>query len=64
MRDAGRIDHAVVPGAGHFAFLSPFPPAMTRPEFPPSQDPEGFDRAAYQPRLCAEIVAFLRRTHE
>jgi predicted dienelactone hydrolase len=56
----GRIDHRVVPNAGHFSFQSPFPPAMTRPEFPPSQDPAGFDRAAFQPVLHAEILAFLR----
>jgi predicted dienelactone hydrolase len=55
-----RIDHRVVPNAGHFSFQSPFPPAMTRPEFPPSQDPSGFDRAAYQPVLHAEILTFLR----
>ncbi|WP_375773144.1 alpha/beta fold hydrolase [Archangium gephyra] len=55
-----RIDHRVVPNAGHFSFQSPFPPAMTKPEFPPSQDPAGFDRVAYQPVLHAEILAFLR----
>jgi predicted dienelactone hydrolase len=58
--DPGRIDHRVVPGAGHFAFQSPFPPAMTRPDFPPSQDPAGFDRVAFQPVLHAEIETFLR----
>jgi predicted dienelactone hydrolase len=58
--DPQRIDHRVVPNAGHFSFQSPFPPAMTRPEFPPSQDPAGFDRAAFQPVLHAEILAFLR----
>jgi predicted dienelactone hydrolase len=55
-----RIDHRVVRGAGHFSFQSPFPPAMTRPEFPPSQDPVGFDRLAFQPVLHAEILTFLR----
>jgi len=55
-----RIDHRVVPNAGHFSFQSPFPPAMTRPEFPPSQDPAGFDRVAFQPVLHAEILTFLR----
>lgn len=57
-----RIDERIVPNAGHFSFQSPFPPAMTRPDFPPSQDPPGFDRAAYQPVLNAEIEAFLRRS--
>ncbi|HEU0053799.1 MAG TPA: alpha/beta fold hydrolase [Longimicrobium sp.] len=59
--DAARVEHAVVPGAGHFSFLSPFPPAMVRPDFPPSQDPEGFDRAAYQEVLRDDVLAFLRR---
>jgi len=33
---------------------------MTGPLFPPSQDPPGFDRAAYLPVLCGEVHAFLR----
>jgi predicted dienelactone hydrolase len=59
--DPARVDARVVPGAGHFAFMSPFPPPMVRPDFLPSQDPHGFDRAAYQPVLHAEVLAFLRR---
>jgi len=59
--DRSQVDHEVVAGAGHFSFLSPFPAAMRSPTFPPSQDPPGFDREAYQPRLAAEIIAFLRR---
>lgn len=60
VRDPGRIDHRAVRNAGHHAFQSPFPPGMTRPDFPPSQDPDGFDRAAFQPVLYAEILSFLR----
>ena len=59
--DAAAVDHAVVPGAGHFAFMTPFPAQMARPGFLPAQDPEGFDRAAYLPGLYAEVEAFLRR---
>ena len=59
--DPARVEHRVVAGAGHFAFQTPFPAEMTRPDFPPSQDPPGFDRAAYQPILHAEVEAFLRR---
>ncbi len=59
--DPSRLDHQVVPNAGHFSFLSAYPPAMTSPAILPSQDPEGFDRAAYLPILFSEIVAFLRR---
>lgn len=58
--DRSRIDHQIVPGAGHFAFVTPFPPALTRPEFPPSQDPPGFDRPAYLQHLHAELLTFLR----
>lgn len=50
-------DFAVVPNAGHFAFFWPVPPPLLA--FPPGQDPPGFDRAAYQPRLHAEVAAFL-----
>ncbi len=60
IRDPKRLDHKVVPNAGHFAFLSPYPEAMKSPSIPPSQDPEGFDRAAYLPVLFDEIVTFLR----
>jgi len=57
-----QLDHKVVSGAGHFSFMSIFPPAMVSPDFPPSQDPPGFDRAAYEVRLNAEVAEFLRRT--
>jgi len=58
--DPARLQHRVIPNAGHHAFQSPFPSQMTRPDFPPSRDPEGFDRAAFQPVLYAEILSFLR----
>ncbi len=48
-------------GAGHFSFITPFPPALRRPEFPPANDPEGFDREAFHRRYPAEVVAFLNR---
>ena len=54
------LDYQAVPGAGHFAFMSPFPPAMVSPAFRPSQDPPGFDRAAYQSHLREEVLAFVR----
>ena len=54
------LTEVVVPGAGHFSFQTPFPPAMVAPGFPPAHDPPGFDRAAYHPRLNAQIAAFLR----
>lgn len=62
VRDRSRVDHAVVPNAGHFSFLTPFPPERVRPDFPPSQDPPGFDRVRYREGMKREIAAFLRRT--
>lgn len=50
-------DALVVPNAGHFSFQAPFPPALAH--LPPAQDPPGFDRAAYQPTLYADVTAFL-----
>jgi predicted dienelactone hydrolase len=60
VQDPARIDHRVVANAGHHAFQSPFPPSMTRADFAPSQDPSGFDRAAFQPPLHRQIRTFLR----
>ncbi len=56
------LDHRIIKGAGHFSFLSPFPPEMTNPGFAPSQDPAGFDRARFHEQLYIEIVEFLDRT--
>lgn len=55
-----RVDHQIVSGAGHFAFLAPFPPALVAPGFAPAHDPPGFDRAGYQRVLADEVIAFLR----
>jgi predicted dienelactone hydrolase len=60
VRDAAKVDHRIAAGAGHFSFLSPFPPAMTGPHVPASQDPPGFDRVAFFPALLAGILGFLR----
>ncbi len=61
VRDPRRVEHHVVEGGGHYAFLSPFPAAMCDPSFAPSQDPPGFDRAAFHRVMNAEVVGFLRR---
>ena len=55
---ATEIVHRVVPNAGHYSFVSPYPAAMTSPAFPPSQDPPGFDRVAFHRTMNAEILAF------
>lgn len=53
------VDHRVVRNAGHFSFMSPFPEVMKSVEFIPGNDPEGFNRAAYQDTLAADVVGFL-----
>jgi predicted dienelactone hydrolase len=60
--DPALVEHQDIPGAGHFAFMSKFPPEMTRPNFKPSQDPPGFDRESIQPAFFADVTAFLKRT--
>ena len=59
--DAAQVEHQVIEGGNHFAVQTPFPPEMVSPDFLPSQDPPGFDRAAFQPILYAQVETFLRR---
>lgn len=54
-----KIVHKVIENAGHFSFLSPFPPEMKATSFPPSQDPEGFNRELFQQELAADVLSFL-----
>lgn len=58
---AAPLEHRVVPGAGHFSFLSPYPPELIGPDAPASLDPEGFDRPAFHEEMEQEILDFLRR---
>ncbi|MCW2715087.1 MAG: putative lipoprotein signal peptide [Frankiales bacterium] len=55
------VDHRVIEGAGHYSFLTPFPPAMATLRLPPAQDPPGFDRPAFHAQLDRDVAAFLRR---
>lgn len=57
--DRARVTHKVFAGAGHFSFMSKFPPEMTAPTFHPSQDPPGFDRGDIQQELFDDITGFL-----
>jgi predicted dienelactone hydrolase len=59
--DPSVVDYRPVPNAGHFAFLTPFPPAMCDAAFAPSQDPPGFDRARFHGMLNATVRSFLDR---
>lgn len=58
--DPAKVQRRVVPGAGHFSFLTPFPSSMIRPDFAPGNDPPGFDRVAFhRDVLPFEVSAFL-----
>ncbi|WP_218134263.1 alpha/beta fold hydrolase [Collimonas sp. OK242] len=57
--DRTQVTSRVVPNAGHFSFLSPFPPKMKNAAFLPSTDPEGFDRAAFHEALGEEVLKYL-----
>lgn len=59
-----RLRFEVVPGAGHYSFLTPFPPHMKRPDFLPSVDPDGFDREAFHKELPRQIHAFLKQAFQ
>lgn len=56
---SARHDIVVIRNAGHYSFLSPFPPHLRRPNFPPSQDPENFDREQFHRELPLIIERFL-----
>ena len=61
------LEWEVIPNAGHFSFLSPFPAPLRRPDFPPALDPAGFDREQFHRELPRRLHDFLapalRRSH-
>jgi predicted dienelactone hydrolase len=57
--DRAKVTCRMIENAGHFSFLSPFPPAMKNAAFRPSVDPEGFDREEFHRRLPGEVLEFL-----
>jgi predicted dienelactone hydrolase len=62
--DPTRVTIRMVPNAGHFSFLSPFPPGMHDAQFAPAMDPSGFDREEFHhwfPRLILEWIGERRR---
>lgn len=56
----GDDGHPIIvhPDAHHFAFISPFPTAMTGEIGAPARDPEGFDRRAFLSRIDRQILDF------
>jgi predicted dienelactone hydrolase len=62
--DQTQVTIQMVPNAGHFSFLSPFPQAMHNPQFAPALDPSGFDRDRFHqwfPDLVREWIGDRRR---
>ena len=57
--DKSQVVFSEIENAGHYSFLSPFPPAMKNPGFLPSTDPIGFDREQFHDRLSSDILHFL-----
>ncbi|WP_438009266.1 alpha/beta fold hydrolase [Sorangium sp. So ce321] len=57
--DRARVTYKIVENAGHFSFLSPFPPPLRTPGFLPATDPPGFDREAFQRQLQEDVRGFL-----
>lgn len=51
--------YEVMPGAGHYAFITPFPPELEGQVEGADEDPPGFDRTAFQRELDARILKFL-----
>ncbi|WP_437595461.1 alpha/beta fold hydrolase [Sorangium sp. So ce590] len=60
--DRAQVTFKIVENAGHFSFLSPFPPPMRTPGFLPASDPAGFDREAFHRELPQDVREFLDRT--
>ena len=53
-----RAQSVVHPQAHHFAFITPFPAAMTGEIGAPARDPPGFDRRAFLSRIDRRILDF------
>jgi len=60
--DRNRVTYRMVKNAGHFSFLSPYPPKLRSMGFLPTTDPKGFDREAFHEILPREIREFLDTT--
>lgn len=57
--DITKVTSRCVKNAGHFSFLSPFPPKIKQGGALPTTDPEGFDREPFHEQLKQEILAYL-----
>ena len=62
--DPSQVTFKEAENAGHFSFMSPYPPAMVSPNFPASIDPPGFDRVQFHQGLNDDICLFLNEKLE
>lgn len=51
--------YEVMPGAGHYSFITPFPKQLEGLVDGADNDPEGFNRQAFQNKLETRILKFL-----
>ncbi len=58
--DPAQVTVRMVPNAGHFSFLSPFPQGMHDAQFAPAMDPSGFDREGFHQWLPGLILQWIR----
>ncbi len=61
-KDPTQVTIKTVENAGHLSFLAPFPEFMRNKNFPPSQDPDGFDRESFHEELKVDVLHFLRES--
>jgi predicted dienelactone hydrolase len=61
VKNAALVTARTVQNAGHLSFLAPFPENMKNKNFPPSQDPVGFDREAFHEALKVEVLKFFSK---
>jgi predicted dienelactone hydrolase len=58
--DQRQVRVQMIANAGHFSFLSPFPPYMHEPQFAPAQDPSGFDRERFHEWFPGLVLEWIR----
>ena len=58
--DPKQVTIRMMPNAGHFSFLSPFPEAMHNPQFAPAADPSGFDRERFHEYFPGLILDWMQ----
>ena len=54
-------EYVVLPNAGHFSFIAPFPESIKGQVGEAAQDPDGFNRAAMHAKLNPDILDFFDR---